>query len=202
MVERIVRRLTPKGEATRTRILDAATGLIAAHGVAGTSTDQVRHAAGVSGSQLYHYFATKQALIGAVIARQAAVGPGAPGVLDSMEALEAWADAAVARQGVVGGRCDLSTLAAELCAGDAASRAEIRAGYERWRVALLDALRAMRDRGTLRPDADLDDLALALLAALQGGSLLAQVLGTAEPMRAAMGAALDRVRSCVVEPEG
>lgn len=205
MTEQIARRrLTPKGEATRNRILDAAISLIAAHGVAGTSTEQVRQAAGVSGSQLYHYFTTKQALIGAVILRQADAGPGAPslGALDSLEALEAWADAAVERQAEAGGRCDLNTLAAELSTGDAASRGEIRQGYERWRGVLLDGLRAMRDTGVLRPDADLDELALALLTALQGGSLLARTLGTAEPMRAAMHSALAFVRSYAAVPRG
>lgn len=197
MTQTVERRLTPKGEATRTRILDAAIDLIAAHGVSGTSTEQVRQAAGVSGSQLYHYFATKRALISAVITRQADAGPCAPplGALDSLEALQAWADAAVERQQVTGGRCDLSTLAAELSTGDPSLRGEIREGYERWRAVLQAGLRAMRDRGELRPDADLDELALALLTALQGGSLLARTLGSAEPMRASMHAALAYVRS-------
>lgn len=202
MTETVERRLTPKGEATRNRILDAAIGLIAAHGVAGTSTEQVRQAAGVSGSQLYHYFTTKQALIRAVITRQADAGPGAPapGALDSLDALQAWADAAVERQEETGGRCDLSTLAAELSTGDASSRGAIRAGYLRWQGVLLEGLGAMRDRGVLRPDADLDELAHALLTALQGGSLLAQTLGSAEPMRASMRSALAYVRSFAAEP--
>ena len=42
MTQTVERRLTPKGEATRNRILDAAIELIAAHGVSGTSTEQVR----------------------------------------------------------------------------------------------------------------------------------------------------------------
>jgi len=90
--------LTRKGQATRERILEAATELIGLHGVAGTSTEDVRKAAGVSGSQLYHYFDSKQALIRAVITRQAdaPLVPGQPimGVLDSFDALRAWADAA------------------------------------------------------------------------------------------------------------
>src|SRR4051794_22826729 len=97
-------RLTRKGRLTRDRIIDAATELIARQGVAGTNTDQVRELAGVSGSQLYHYFENKQALIRAVITRQADAvsGPDALpqlGRLDSFDALQAWADAALARQG-------------------------------------------------------------------------------------------------------
>ena len=64
------RKLTPKGVATRDRIVAAAAELIADRGVAGTTTEEVRNAAGVSSSQLYHYFKNKMALVRAVIAYQ------------------------------------------------------------------------------------------------------------------------------------
>src|SRR3954466_2534226 len=97
------RSLTRKGQATRNRIVDAATELIARHGVAGMNNEQVRKLAGVSGSQLSHYFESKTALIQAVITRQADAaqnGGELPqlGALDSFEALDAWAEAAIARQ--------------------------------------------------------------------------------------------------------
>jgi AcrR family transcriptional regulator len=40
------------------------------HGVAGTTTEDILQAAGVSNSQLYHYFADKAELTRAVIAYQ------------------------------------------------------------------------------------------------------------------------------------
>ncbi len=52
-------KLTPKGRATRERIVAAAAALTYERGVAGTSTEEVREAAGVSASQLYHYFDSK-----------------------------------------------------------------------------------------------------------------------------------------------
>src|SRR2546423_13982042 len=58
---------TRKGEATRARIVAAAAKLMFEQGVAGTTTEDVRAAAGVSSSQLYHYFADKKALVRAVI---------------------------------------------------------------------------------------------------------------------------------------
>ena len=67
--------------------------------------------------------------------------------------------------------------------------------FQRWQSLVHDGLRAMRDRGDLRPGADLDELSMALLAALQGGALLSQTLRTAEPMRASMNAALAFVHS-------
>src|SRR5450755_2840143 len=64
-------RLTPKGERTRARIVEEAAGLIHERGVAGTTLDDVKAAAEVSGSQLYHYFPDKNDLVQAVIDHQA-----------------------------------------------------------------------------------------------------------------------------------
>ena len=65
------RRLTPKGEAVRQKIIEAAAVLIYERGVAGTSNELVRSAAGISGSQLSHYFPDKESLVRAVIAWRA-----------------------------------------------------------------------------------------------------------------------------------
>ena len=87
------RRLTPKGRATRDRIVSAAAELMHEHGVAGTSLGDVQKAAGVGASQVYHYFEDKQSLIRAVIAHNAEAVLGAMrpqlGRLDSVEALRA-----------------------------------------------------------------------------------------------------------------
>jgi TetR/AcrR family transcriptional repressor of nem operon len=192
------RRLTQKGRATRDRIVAAAAELIALHGVAGTNTEQVRETAGVSGSQLYHYFDSKQALIRAVITRQAdaAVLPDL-GPLDSLDALRAWADAAIERQDDQSVECSLGTLAGELSGTDEESRVELSNGFLRWKEVLEAGLGRMRERGDLRPDADVAELAYALLAALQGGTLLSQTLRDTAPLRAAMNAALSYIRSFV-----
>ena len=193
--------LTRKGQATRERILQTATELIAQRGVAGTSTEDVRKAAGISGSQLYHYFDSKQALIRAVITRQAEAPlvPGQPimGALNSFDALRAWADAAIEHQKHLSGRgdCTLTSLAGELSPTDEQTREDLCNAFQRWQSLLYDGLKAMRERGDLRPEADLDELSMALLTALQGGSLLSQTLRTAEPMRASMNAALAYVHS-------
>jgi TetR/AcrR family transcriptional repressor of nem operon len=196
-------RLTRKGQATRDRIVGAATELITRHGVAGFNTDQVRELAGVSGSQLYHYFANKQALIRAVITRQAdaAIEIGALpqlGSLDSFETLRAWADAAIARQRQQNdgrGDCTLGTLAGELSSTDEQSRDELSHGFLRWKQVLNDGLTLMQNRGDLRAEADIDELAYALLAALQGGALLSQTLRNTAPMEASMNAALSYIQA-------
>jgi TetR/AcrR family transcriptional repressor of nem operon len=193
-------RLTRKGAATRGRIVESATDLIAAHGVAGTSVEQVRERAGVSSSQLYHYFDSKQALVRAVIARQAdeLVGDSAlqDGALDSFDALRAWAEATLERQRALEGRqCDLTTLAGELPGVDDAARRELVAGFSRWKEALRSGLASMQGTGDLRADADLDDLSAVLMTALQGGSQLATAMGDVGLLQAAMRGALAYVES-------
>ena len=65
------RPLTRKGQETRQRIVDAAADLIFQQGVAHTTIDDVRAAAEVPSSQLYHYFDDKPALVRAVVDHQA-----------------------------------------------------------------------------------------------------------------------------------
>ena len=87
---------TSRGASTRQRIVDATASLTYAKGVEGTSLDDVRAAAGVSKSQLYHYFADKDALVREVIAAQAARVLAAQGTaltqLDSLATLRRWCD--------------------------------------------------------------------------------------------------------------
>ncbi len=64
-------RLTAKGARTRARIVEEAAALIHERGVAGTTLEDVKVAAEVSGSQMYHYFPDKNDLVQAVIDYQA-----------------------------------------------------------------------------------------------------------------------------------
>jgi TetR/AcrR family transcriptional repressor of nem operon len=196
-----VARLTPKGRATRDRIVAAAARLMFERGVAGTSTEDVQAAAGVSASQLYHYFADKRSLVRAVIAHStdAVLDAQQPalGRLDSVEALRAWRDLLVdiqrARNGE--GGCPIGSLASELSELDADARADLVAGFARWEQAIRDGLRAMHERGELCSGADPEQLALATLAALQGGFLLTQLRRDTAPLEAALDAMIDRIAS-------
>ena len=46
--------------------------------------------------------------------------------------------------------------------------------FSQWELLLADGLTAMRARGDLRPDVDIDTLAVSILASVQGGLLLSQ----------------------------
>jgi AcrR family transcriptional regulator len=191
-------RLTAKGERTRARIVEAAAGLIYERGVAGTSLDDIRSAAGVSGSQLSHYFAGKDELVQAVIGYQAATiaGNQRQADLSSPHGLRAWRDMVIAEvkssQGQ--GGCPLGSLAGQLAETDAQARALIAAGFGQWSAAISDGLRRLHAAGHLPDGTDPDDLAVTLLAALQGGLILAQVQRDTRPLETAVDTVLELAR--------
>lgn len=194
------RPLTRKGLATRARIVAAAAELIFVHGVKGTTNEQVRKAAGVSGSQLNHYFPDKESLVRAVISWRAdrvieLHQIPQLGGLDTFAALRLWADSAIEREEVSRGGCGYGSLAGEIIKTGTDVREELAAGFERWEDLFRRGLRAMRERGDLTPQADPGRLTYVLLAAFQGGMLLAQAARDVEPLRAALDGALAHVES-------
>lgn len=193
--------LTAKGQATRDRIVSEAAALMYEKGVAGTSVDDVRAAAGVSMSQIYHYFADKLALTRAVIEYQSAAVLGAQEALlsrlDSMEALRAWGDFVVEAQragGMMHG-CPMGSLASELADGDDEARSDLAEGYARWEQRIRDGLTGMRDRGELRRDIDVDSVSATLLVTVQGGILLTQATRDTRALESALRTVFDHVES-------
>ena len=192
-------RLTAKGAATRARIVQAAAGLIFERGVARTGIEDVQRAAAVSASQLYHYFTDKQALVHAVVDHQAqAVLDGQQPLLDqldSIDGLRAWRELLVAgqRQRDCSGGCVIGSLASELAESDTDARERLAVSFARWQDRIRDGLARMRARGDLRADADPDALALALLAAVQGGLLLDQTRRDTTALETAMDAMIAHI---------
>lgn len=188
--------LTARGRASRARIVQAATKLMLEQGVSATSVEDVLEAAGASKSQLYHYFDDKRDLVQAVIEAASASVFAAQephlATLDSWDAIEAWCNHIVGlkeRNGCSLG-CPLGTLTSELAATDEAARALLAQAYDRWEAHLRDGLAAMRRNGTLQPAADVDMLATATMASLQGGLLLAKATRSVRPLRIALTAAV------------
>lgn len=191
------RRLTLKGQETRQRIVDAAAALIFEQGVAHTTIEDVRAAADVSSSQLYHYFDDKPALIRAVVDHQADTIVGGQQTFDlsSLDGLRTWRDWVIEHQRELNcsGGCPIGSLGSELAETDPEARAQVSDGFKRWEATIQTGLREMHKRGRLTPDADPDTLALALLAALQGGLLLTQIERETKPLEAALDAMLELV---------
>jgi AcrR family transcriptional regulator len=201
-------RFTPKGLATRGRIVKTAARLMFEHGVTGTSIDEVRSAGSVSGSQIAHYFRDKRDLTRQVIAvrREDVMAFHAQpqlGKLDDVHALQAWADASVADVEVVyrKGGCVFGSLAGELLEADGDILGDLTTGYDQWLELFRSGLTAMRERADLTPAADPCHLAVALVAAHQGGAMLTYATGSSEPLDAAVNAAVNYVRSFARAPK-
>jgi AcrR family transcriptional regulator len=194
-------RLTARGAATRARIVAAAGELMWVRGVAATTLDDVRVASDTSKSQLYHHFRDKDALVAAVIDHQATRVLEREEQrlrrLDSLRGLELWRDAIVQgtarRDGAYG--CVLGSLANELADQDEDARLALARHLGRWRELFAAGLRRMRESGALRADADPERLATGLMAALQGGYLLAQTARDSGPLEVALGLAIEQVES-------
>jgi TetR/AcrR family transcriptional repressor of nem operon len=192
---------TSRGRATRERIVQAATELVAERGVAATSLDDVRLRAHASKSQLYLYFrdrddllrAVSEATCNAVLDLQSDALAG----FDSLAGVESYFDATVALQEErdARGGCPIGSLAGQLVEHNEAARGALADGFQRWEDGLRIGLQAMAARGELRPDADPAALATQTLAALQGGLVLTQVRRDPAQLRVAADAALELIRA-------
>jgi AcrR family transcriptional regulator len=202
------RTLTARGAATRARIVDAAASLVYERGFAGTSLDDVMAATGTSKSQLYHYFADKDALIrevikaqlGRIIAAQEAAGLRE---VSSWDALERWCDHFVAatRTTQGAGGCPLGSLVGELADQSEPARQVLAQCFADWQSYLSEGLEAMRDKGELAAQADAAELALTVMSALQGGLLMAQATRSARPVELALNMALGHLAAYRQRPQ-
>ncbi len=182
-------KLTPKGARTRARIVEEAAALIHERGVTDTTLEDVKVAADVSGSQMYHYFPDKNALVQAVIDYQAdSIVSRQRQALSSANGVEAWRTMVItaAKRTKAKGGCQLGSLISQLAESDPEARARIAAGFDQWAAAIGDGLRSLHAEGKLRSDIDPDDLATTLLAALEGGLLLGQVIRSSRPIETAV----------------
>ena len=192
---------TARGRATHQRIIEAAAALIYERGVSGTSLDDVRAATSTSKSQLYHYFADKSALVCAVLKwQQEAVLAGQQpylGTFSTLAELRAWRDHLVAvNSGLVAyGGCPIGSLASEVAIADPVAQRVSAEAFEAWRAELSQGIRRIISAGELPEAANADELALGLLAALQGGLVLTRATQSSQPLAVALDHALAAVEA-------
>lgn len=190
---------TRRGRESRGRIVECAAELIAERGVERVGLDQVIAAAGVSKSQLYHYFADRDALIEAAVSHRCTQVLAALarlfGGLDSLAELELRLDRFVAiyEESLAG--CPVGRIAGEIAGRHEGARQEIGRAFADWEELFADLFSRLRGRGEMHPDADPAALATALLAALEGGQLISQARKDATSLRVAIAAALGYIRT-------
>ncbi len=176
---------------TRTRIVEAARRLFLDKGYGSTSiADILREAAANSGS-LYHYFATKQDLLLAVLeSYREGIGPMllAPawrGVDDPLEKVFAllglYRELLVATDFAYG--CPIGSLALELHEPDPVVRESLAANFSAWTAAVQQCLQA----SGMATAADARAMACLVLAVMEGAVMQARTFRSAEPFDACVG---------------
>jgi TetR/AcrR family transcriptional regulator, transcriptional repressor for nem operon len=117
--------------------------------------------------------------------------------VDSIEALCRWRDALVAvmrGKGCTAG-CPIGSLASELSDNDPLARARLARAFAQWEDLIRDGLAAIAAQGQPLAGLDVDRMALAMLAGVQGGLLLSQVRRDTAPLEAAVDILIDQLRS-------
>jgi TetR/AcrR family transcriptional repressor of nem operon len=200
---------TRRGRETRRRIIVATADLIYTRGEAQTGIRDVRAAAGISGSQVWHYFPDRESLIRAVVeyrANEVVEFLDQPEIkdLDSLKKLRKWGRLTVEAQRARGtqGGCVLGSLVSQLSEQDEGARRAIAAGFEAWTDALADGIARIKKSGELGRRADPHKLAVGLLASLQGGYTMAQATHDIAPMDTAVRSAIAHIESFADPPSG
>lgn len=160
-----------KGEQTKVAILLAAEQVFAEAGYRGSSLAAVAERAGVTQSGLLHHFKNKEELLMGVLEQHELADdalllkPLSRGGVSVIEALgDLVADYSSNRVGV---RL-FSVLVAESTAIEHPGHEYMRRRYDKLRQRLVGALAAGIEKGELRPDVPLEDLASALIALMDG----------------------------------
>ena len=190
---------TPRGAATRARIIEAAARLVAVRGVGGTTLDEIMETSRTSRSQIYHYFEDKDALMAAVVRSQSQsvldFQSSNLSKVDSLQGLRQWRDRLVElnrRNRSIGG-CPMGSLASELAERSEPTRTLLDRSFREWESHIAAALETMQERRILSRRAAPRDLAVALVSALQGGLLLAQTSRSSRPLELALNMAIDHI---------
>lgn len=184
----------------------AAAELMRVKGVAATSVDDVLRVSAASKSQYYQYFGSKDSLVAAAAAHQSeeflASQVATLKYVRNLRGLRRWRDALVhsnsLRNGAYG--CLIGSLAIEIASTNEPARLILDRAFTEWQDLMEQSLRRMQSVGVLAPDADVEELATGLIAAVEGGYLLGQIGHNSAPVATSIDIALDRLEVFVVEP--
>lgn len=181
---------SPREIPTRDRLVSAATELFWSRGYNATSLAEICERAQSNPGSLYHFFATKQELLEAVLERlERRIGPDLlePAWKDMDDPIErvfalldAYRRALIATDFTYG--CPIGGLALELRDPPEEVRRRIAANFKAWRYAVLNCLEEAKDR--FRPGANLERLATVVLTVMEGGVMQARTFRSIEPFDA------------------
>jgi AcrR family transcriptional regulator len=181
-------RLTPKGLQTKERIIEAAARLAEVRGAVRVSLDDVREEAGVSSSQIYHYFSDKQSLMLAVIDQQQRDTPGDRdsmlGDFESVAGIEAWAELLIEQQRQTQYRgCPIATLGMDPATADPRVTMRIAASLHRIQRHMRAGYCSMQAGNQISAAANPEALASMTLTSVIGGLVLTRLNRDTAPLK-------------------
>ena len=186
---------------TRERILDASRGLFARRGYAGTGIKQILAEADAAFASLYHFFpGGKDQLAAEAIRTSGAMYQDlVEGVLDAApDMLTAIGDCFAAAADTLqatgyADACPIATVALEVASTDETLRQATAGVFASWITALS---RRIVSAGV--DEATATELAISVIALLEGAFILSRALRSTEPMKAAGKAATEAARAALI----
>lgn len=192
--------VTPKGAATRQRIIEGAASEIRERGVDLTTLDDVRARTHTSKSQLFHYFPQGKDELLLAVARYEAdrvLIDQQPQLddLTSWPAWYAWRDKVVARYRGQGTQCPLNALMSQLRRSTPGTQSVVTSLMDQWQTRIATGIRHMQHIGEIDAALDADLTAGAILAGIQGGVLILMSTGRIDHLESAIDLDIGYLRS-------
>ncbi len=190
--------LTPKGTATRQRIMEAAAAEIREFGVTVT-LDDIRARARASKSQLFHYFPGGREQLLLAVARYEAdrvLADQQPQLseLNSWPAWLAWRDKVLARYREQGQQCPLNALVTQLGRMTPGAQAVVAELMARWQAQIAAGITRMQASRQVPAALDPQRYAAAILAGIQGGVVMLMSTGDLAPLTASLDLSIEHLR--------
>ncbi len=194
-----VQKLTPKGQATRARIIDGAAAEIRERGVAQTTIEDVMARTRTSKSQIFHYFphGKDQLLLAvATLESQRVLDDQQPHLssLTSWAAWQRWRDVVVERYRRQGQNCPIAVLMSEIGRTSTGAQAVTTELIDSWRSAIAEGIAAMQQQDKIARAVDPERAAAALLAGIQGGVGIMLATGDLTYLEAALDEGISALR--------
>ncbi|MFI7454288.1 TetR/AcrR family transcriptional regulator [Nonomuraea sp. NPDC049714] len=194
-----MRTLTPKGAATRQRIVQGAALLMRERGPATVGLDDIRAVTATSKSQLFHYFPAGKADLLLAVARHEAdqvLADQQPmlGDLTTWPKWEAWRERVIDKYATQRQKCPLSALTGLLGLADPAVREIIIDLYDRWQAHIAAGVRALRDSGEIAAGIDVDHASTEILTAISGGATMLVATDRISYLEISLGEAVNGLR--------
>lgn len=191
-------KLTPKGQATRQRIVEGAAEYLRSNDPGAVTLDDVRAVTRTSKGQIFHYFPDgKEQLLLAVAQHEAdrVLTDQEPhlSALDSWESWSAWRDALLARYRAQGRYCPLGALMDQVSStpGAAAVVSEL---LGQWQRRVSTGVVTMQGNGMVSADLDADRIAGAFVAGIQGGVQVLRATGSTDQLESMLDLLIDYLR--------